>query len=356
MKKVLVVIWFLVHASLLYGQARRSDWAISGGAVAGVLLPHHSEMRYLVDGHIKSAELNIHLRTDGTKDWHHWYNFPTWGISLNYFDFSTDLLGWGTSAIFGVGLDLDQKKRIQLKMGVGGGYIDRPFNLDENFQQTAIGSHINASLSMGLHTTIRISDHWELQPGLTIHHFSNGAFKVPNSGINMALLKLIVAYDGSGGINPEREEKKPEANQASLFFGSTFGFKQTAPFYNTRYFAMNVFTTWQKRLTPKTSLGGEFGMNYNASNMARHEERKKPVQPGDNYRAFLGVHHMLHFDPFAFRFQVGGYLWPSFEEDGLIFFRYHLVYQMEKMNFFVGLKSHFAKADHAELGLAYRIK
>jgi hypothetical protein len=355
-KKGLVVIWFLVHASLLWGQARRSDWAISGGAVAGVLLPHHSEMRYLVDGHIKSAELNIHLRTDGTKDWHHWYNFPTWGVSLNYFDFSTDLLGWGASAIFGVGLDLDQKKRLHLKMGVGGGYIDKPFNLDENFQQTAIGSHLNASLSVGLHTNIRISENWQIQPGLTIHHFSNGAFKMPNSGINMALLKLIVEYDGSGQINPPREERKPKLLQTNLFVGSTFGLKQTAPFYDTRYLALNVFTTWQKRFTPKTSLGVETGLNYNASNMDRHLERKKPAQSEDNYRLYIGLHHMLHFDPFAFRFQAGSYLWPSFEEDGLIFFRYHLVYQLNRIDIFAGLKSHFAKADHTELGLAYRIR
>lgn len=343
-------------SSKAHAQTRVSDWAISGGAVGGILLPHHDEMQYLVNGHIKSAELNVFKRTDGSRDWHHWYNFPTWGIAFNYFDFSSDPLGWGGSAILGVGLDLDKKKRMQLKMGIGLGYIEKPYDLQENFHQTAIGSHINASLSLGLHANINISDHWQIQPGLAIHHFSNGAFKMPNSGINLALLKLIVAYDGSGGINPEREERKPEAKNRKISLGSTFGLKQTAPFYETRYFAMNIFGIWQKRFTSKTSLGAEVGMNYNASNIDRLEDSKKPAQASDNYRAYLGLHHMLHFDPFAFRFQVGSYLWPSFEEDGLIFFRYHLVYQLEKMDIFVGLKSHFAKADHAELGLAYRIK
>jgi hypothetical protein len=245
---------------------------------------------------------------------------------------------------------------VQLKLGIGGGFISDPFDADDNFQQTAIGSQLNASLSVGLHTRIGISDHWYIEPGLAIHHFSNGAFKAPNAGINLAMVKVNIVYDGSGGINPPREAREPQDKAANILIGSTFGLKQT--YFNTGdpYKALNLFGIWQKRLTPKTSLGGELGLNYNSSMKARLENINEPASSADNYRAYIAVHHMLHFDPFAFRFQAGTYLWPSFREDGMVFFRYHLIYQMKRIDLFAGLKSHFAKADNAEFGIAYKLR
>jgi hypothetical protein len=172
----------------------------------------------------------------------------------------------------------------------------------------------------------------------------------------MALLKLNIVYDGTGGFNPPREAREPADMRSNLLIGSTYGIKQLPFNESDRYAIVNLFGIWQKRLTPKTTLGGELGLNYNSSLEARLENINQAGSSADNYRAYLAVHHMLHFDPFAFRFQVGYYLWPSFEEDGMVFFRYHLIYQMNRVDLFAGLKSHFAKADNIEIGLAYKLR
>ncbi len=337
-------------------QEAESIWQFSAGPVGGFLMPHHNDMDYLIDGHIRGLDFNVMRHTTGNRDWHHWFNFPTWGVNITALNLASPHLGYGVSAIFNADFPLDKKRRLFLKAGIGPGFIEKPFDQDDNFQNPAIGSQMNAALAMELHTEIPISSRLSLKPGLAIHHFSNGAYKIPNSGINVALAKLVVSYNSAPLPVRIRENPSFTSPKGELHFGAAGGLKEILPIGGTKYPVVNIFALWQKRLTPKSSLGIETGVNYNSS--LQYREKKEggaSNKPSDNYRSYVALSHTLHFDQVGFRVQAGSYILPEFKEDGIIFFRYHLLYQWTKIQLYTGLKSHFAKADCIELGMTYRI-
>lgn len=356
-KKRLCCVLILLYTLPSKAQEVAPIWQFSAGPAAGFLMPHHNDMHYLIDGHIRGIDLNILRHTLGNRDWHHWYNFPTWGVNITALNLATPHLGYGVSVIFNADFPLDKNRKLFLKAGIGPGFIEKPFDQDDNFQNSAIGSQINAALAIELHTEIPLSSRLSLKPGIAIHHFSNGAFKIPNSGINVALLKLVVAYNS--GPLPERirENRAFTSTKGELHIGTSAGLKEILPIGGTKYPVVNLFAIWQKRFTPKSGFGVEAGVNYNSSLQHREKEGGGGASNlrSDNYRAYLALSHTLHFDPVAFRIQAGSYVAPAFKDDGLIFFRYHLIYQWTKFQVFTGLKSHFAKADCIEIGLTYRV-
>ena len=334
---------------------KRATFSIA--PMAGIIMPHHPNMQYLVDGHIPALELEIGFITDGSKPWHHAYNFPSWGFAVNAYNLQSPHLGYAGAARIFYDLPLTRNKSLGLKMGFGAAYIEKPFDLENNFHNSAIGSHINVSLALSLYGRISLSDQWLLKPGIGIHHFSNGAMTLPNTGINLAMLKLLFTYSPTGFKTPHRIEEPFLKQRGEFLVGSSFGAKQIPPIGSKRYGVANLFGIWQKRISKKSGFGAELGLNYNAS--LEHRDVgpvKASNQSADNYRAYIAGLYELNFDPIAIRLQVGSYIFPNFDADGMIFFRYHLVYKTVRWQVFTGLKSHFAKADNIEIGLAYKLK
>ena len=72
------------------------------------------------------------------------------------------------------------------------------------------------------------------------------------------------------------------------------------------------------------------------------------VRPG------LHFHYELKLSEFSMFFDVGGYLYTRWKEDGYIYARQGVRYRIAK-NFLVGvaLKTHYFKADFAEWGIGY---
>lgn len=325
------------------------------GAAGGFLVPHHSDMNYLRDGHTKGLELSLHFAADGSKDWHHHFNFPTWGISAALHDLASQYMGTAGALTAFTNFPLDGKKVFALRTAAGAGYISRPFDPEENFHNGAIGSRLNAALEVTLSARILLSEKIAMRVGAGIRHFSNGSFTVPNSGINLAVLKVAVAYRKTTA-QPERLKPATDDKDAGLFAGGSFGMKQAPPYGSSRHGIANGFLNYQKRLTAKSGWGAEIGMNINGSLAQRAREAGREGSRSENFRAYIAAEYRLCLSPVAFRFQAGSYVVPEFEDDGLIFFKYHIIRSFGDWQVFAGLKSHFAKADNIEIGAAYRIR
>ncbi|MCA1750570.1 MAG: acyloxyacyl hydrolase [Flavobacteriales bacterium] len=347
---------FLVFCLSVNRVGAQTAFEIEVGGVGGFLMPHHSDMDYLVDGHIRGIEAALHFPADGSKDWHHHFNFPSWGVSASVYDLGSPRLGTGGAALAFLDMPLDGRRRFGITAGIGAGYVSRPFDPETNFHNGAIGSRLNSALEMTAYGRITFSERWTAKAGIGVRHFSNGSMQVPNSGINLAVAKIAVQYSARNAAVPERRVPDTEKETARIYAGGSGGLKQALPYGSSRHAVGNAFLNYQKRATAKSGWGFEAGINYNAALSSRAEDAGRVAASTENLRAYLAAQYMLHLDPFALRFQAGSYLFPEFEDDGLVFFKYHLLYSLDKWQFFVGLKSHFAKADNIELGIAYRIK
>lgn len=358
MRVIFLALFFSFALPLiLSGQDTVPSWRYTAGIFAGSLIPHHDDMAYLPRERLRSLELTLSQTADGSKDWHHYFNFPDWGFTLNLYDFGSPYVGHGAAAKIFFDLPLDRKRLFGLKLAIGAGYISKPFDMEDNIHNSAIGSHFNAALSAEGYVDIRLGDRWNLRPGLGLHHFSNGAFKMPNSGINLAGLRLALTYTPAPVPLPDRKSPPLTGPRSSFFVGGSGGAKEIKPTGGPKYAVVNLFGVWAYRVSPKSSLGAEAGLNYNESLRHRLADiGKPPGRKANNYRPYLALLYQLHFSPLIIRFQVGGYIAPVFRQDGDVFLRYHLAYNWQKWQIFGGLKSHYAQADNIEFGIAYRLK
>jgi hypothetical protein len=95
---------------------------------------------------------------------------------------------------------------------LGIGFNLKPFDALRNPVNQYIGSKVNSYVHLGLNSIFRISDRMDLQTSIGLKHFSNGATKRPNSGINLFPFNLGIQFK-PGVVQPflssrlELEEK-----------------------------------------------------------------------------------------------------------------------------------------------------
>ncbi len=148
--------------------------------------------------YFQSFSLQYGIETDGRKLWQQLYGYPTWGFAfytVNFFD--TDELG-KPSAVYGF-INAPIIKRfknwsINYEVGFGLTYNWKPFDQNTNPFQYAIGSSNTVFIDAGLVADFNIGKHFNLTAGFTFTHFSNGATKVPNMGINLAAPRIGLKY------------------------------------------------------------------------------------------------------------------------------------------------------------------
>ena len=113
-----------------------------------------------------------------------------------------------------------------------------PYDAVNNPDNKCIGSKVTAYIDADIYLNWRLSDHFDLNTGLSLSHFSNGNTALPNYGLNTLGLKVGLAYY----VN--RTEKSAEkANKQYL-----------KPFRHHFTYDLILFGAWRQR---GTDSGGD---------------------------------------------------------------------------------------------------
>ena len=145
-----------------------------------------------------SVRLEFGWQTDGSKDWHHNYDFPRFGVGLYGADyFNDEELGTPTS-LYGffdwpLGRPGSWQFNFEMKFGLTNNW--KPYDAENNPYNTAMGLGRSVHIEGGLDAQYRLADRWSLLGALTFTHFSNGGTQRPNHGINQIGPTLAVQYD-----------------------------------------------------------------------------------------------------------------------------------------------------------------
>ncbi|MDG1767220.1 MAG: hypothetical protein P8H98_10540, partial [Flavobacteriales bacterium] len=110
------------------------------------------------------------------------------------------------------------------------------------------------------------------------------------------------------------------------------------------------------RISPKSSIGLSPEILYNRSLEAllRRDGATHEVQ--DLLQAGIAAHYALHFSRMTFNGMVGAYVFNQSDYRGTLYYRVGLRYAITpKLSSHLMLKTHAFKADHAEVGIAYRL-
>jgi hypothetical protein len=163
--------------------------AISANLHHGFIIPHRSTVEYLVEDHVNGIEIDFIRQSDGTKEWHHAFGMPETGLSLSLWNLGNDEhLGKAVALIPYIDFPLAGKKNLELDLRFGWGFnfVEKVFDVESNYKNQAIGTHFNFAILVHSHARWKINDHLALGAGFGLTHFSNGAFTMPNLGLNLA--------------------------------------------------------------------------------------------------------------------------------------------------------------------------
>ena len=145
-----------------------------------------------------SGALELGVKTDGSKQWHHDWSFPIYGFGFYTADFfNDDELGQPAAIYTFLAPPIFRYKSFGLfyELGIGLTFNWKPYDAEINPWNLAIGSYKTVYIDVGLRAQLALGEHWDLSGGSTFTHFSNGASSTPNMGLNMSGGKIALAYN-----------------------------------------------------------------------------------------------------------------------------------------------------------------
>ncbi|MCB1182280.1 acyloxyacyl hydrolase [bacterium] len=150
-----------------------------------------------------SVRLEYGRHTDGSRDWHHAFNFPSYGLGIYGADFFNDEeLGTPTSlyGFFVWPLGRSGRWTFEFETAFGFTHNWKSYDPVDNPHNIALGLGRSVHIEGGPAAAYRLADRWSLIGAATFTHFSNGGTQNPNHGLNTVAPMLYVKYDTSDPV------------------------------------------------------------------------------------------------------------------------------------------------------------
>ena len=194
MRKLMLLSLLLSITLFSYAQRHRnSGLFIETHGTQGVVLQSNDFVRgenkkETPIRNFSASDLRIGWQTRGSKTWHHIHNMPYYGIGIHNIVFSNaEEIGYPAALYFFFGAPFyrNTKSSFDYEFSFGLSHNWEPYdNLDNPFN-VAIGSYRNAYIDAKVKYVRYLGKRMSLDAGVRFTHFSNGAMRFPNAGINL---------------------------------------------------------------------------------------------------------------------------------------------------------------------------
>jgi hypothetical protein len=119
------------------------------------------------------------------------YRFPSMGVGFSSLAFNSPELGrpmgvYGFVEMPFTKKGLWQKFYLSYFGQIGFGFNIKPYDPESNPLNQFVGSNLNSYIHLGFKANYELTDRFSLVGSVGLKHFSNGAIKKPNAGINYA--------------------------------------------------------------------------------------------------------------------------------------------------------------------------
>lgn len=354
-----IICFFLVN---IKGTAQEAYTYTFGTNInKGLILKHTNAIGHLTQSYPRGLEIYLNKNTYGQKAWEAIYNYPDVGFSLGYYDLDNDVLGQAIA----LGLYMDfyflrtRKSGLVFKVGTGLVYNTNPYDKVKNNKNVVVSTALAILLQPRLGYYFKINDQVKLTTALTITHFSNGAIKVPNKGINLLTFNLGVAYTFTKEemAYHKQDTVPPFSKKLRYNLGLFSGVHQYTPQLEPEPFITFSFYI-DKRLSYMSALqaGLDGFFDLALKTYIDHDINLENQTKPDFKRVALIVGHELFISKISILTQLGIYLYSPYKAESAVYQRYGLKYYFYKnLSASVAFKSHFAVAESIEFGLNIRI-
>ncbi len=325
----------------------------------GALLVHHYYMEHLAERHFPMFEVAILKQTKGKKGWECNRNLPVFGVKYIYGTLSSPrYLGSGQSVLPYMCISYIRRKKITIncQYGWGLGYIKKPFESNINYRNIAIGSHFNAVANIANEIEYRLNDKTRFNLGLSFVHFSNGSFKVPNLGINLASVSIGGKFFIKNPIYVKQDSIDNPDSKNEFSICGAIGMKEIYPIGGSRYTVGIVSLGYWRNYSCKGKYGVSLDLFYDEG--IKGYVMRDTIETNNSTSLFqMGLigGYEFRIGKIGLPYMIGIYIVDAYKGNGLFYNRIGGRYYInEHLIANITLKTHFAKADFFEYGLSYR--
>jgi len=357
---IIVLIFFFTGKVTGQDTSCTKTWYADADFYYGFVIAHHDEMKRFAPHNVTSFEVNIGRQTTGKHDWEQYYHFPSFGIGYFFGDFHNPQVLGVTHAGFGYLNFYFFRKRnfyITSKISLGLSYFKTIYNRETNPVNSAIITHLNVYFSIAMKANIKLFERLYLTAGASITHFSNGAVKVPNYGLNLMNGNIGLRYylKKRETVFHDHTLEKPYKGFNMAFIGSAgiLQREKDGPQYFSSTFTLNA----TKQLGYKNNIG--LGADFFYDESVKPELVKNNKYTSFFYTMRLGVYASTSviIDRLSFFFNTGAYIYYQTKPRKPFYFRVGMHYRlMQHLLINVSVKAHMGVADYIEWGLGYTLR
>lgn len=193
--------------------------------MGGVVLPTND---YIMQGNkfppYMSGDFRFGVESAGDRWEDVVYGMPYYGIGLYAAKFyEKDALGSPISLYLFQGKNITtigRRSALRYELNAGISFNWKAYDRFDNPENIVLGSGANAHIGANIHFHTRLSRHWALNLGVGVNHFSNGAYQLPNYGLNAASGFAELTYTP----NPPTKEEVLKSRMTAPVFKRRFDF------------------------------------------------------------------------------------------------------------------------------------
>lgn len=335
------------------------DWGVEVKEKSGFLIGKRPQVSGLPQSHTFATEFSFVVHPSGKKKWHTTYDFPSIGATL--FGASVgnkEILGnfYGSYAFIEFPLLKTKKYQLLTKLGNGLVYSSKIYDPILNPKNSVISTHLNTVVCLGIKNQFVLGRNY-FSIGLDLTHCSNGAFKVPNIGINMPFVSLGYEHQFTNPSN--KNTSKDSLREVSI------PFRKLLLGVSGVFSAKEIFPTGQGRLPvygssiflryfQNSKVGWEVSLDVISKQILTKYKPEIPKNQLDLIQVGLYAGYLLPLDHLHFVIGMGVNIRDKFVPEGMFYHRIGTRYYFNNgIHLNVVLRSNWAKADFAEWGIGY---
>lgn len=354
MKTLLILLFCIVS---IHSNAQEESW-LEVRPKIGFLIAHRSIMGHIAQEHAVATEFSYYFKGNGERFWHESYKKPRYGVSGFIGSVGNrDLLGiyYGAYGFMSIPIIKTKNFTFSGRLGTGLSYAPKVYDHVENNLSIATSSHVNALISLSVESRYEFGPH-AVNAMIDMTHFSNGAAKVPNLGLNIPFVSLGYGYR----LRKASIEETPDFSDLNHKYWELgalgiASLKEEYPVGGRKYPFLGLNLVARRYFKPQ--VGMEVTLDLMHKSALRTQAPDIDMSSIDILQLGAFVGYILPFDRLHVVVGMGYYVRDKYRFQEPVYHRIGLRYVFENgINVNCVLKSHWARADYVEYGIGYTFR
>jgi hypothetical protein len=327
----------------------------------GIVFPLYDALSYLIQDDVSALDFTISFPTYGKDFWEKIYNYPRPGIGYSFWSLGNKEV-FGNAHVLYSYLNIPIIRRpdkfsFNYQISLGGAWLPRYFDIEENHLNRAVSSHLNIYVRLGIDGKIMLFPRCELVLEAGVSHISNGKTRSPNYGINAGTFSLGINYligDYAKIIQEPVIPKQGKKYVQSIV--TSAGVKVYDNLLNKKYLTSSLSYNIDRLLNLRRRIGLGTDLFYDGS--ISEGLAGEDGAPEEDFNKFIrfGIHasYSIRYKQMTGGIQLGHYLYSQYTVLTKVYNKISVQYLFtEHLLGSVAIKSHMGKADCLEWGIGY---